>query len=573
MARELRSVGADVLLAPTMNVLRHPRWGRAQETYGEDVAHLGAMAAAFIEGVQSEQVIATAKHYAANSIEDTRFDVDVTLDERTLREIYLPHFRRAVMEAGVGAVMSAYNSVNGHHCDVNRHLLTEILVDEWQFQGFVMSDWIFGTHGDIEPVRAGLHVEMPAGTEFATLAEKVESGQLELAAIDNAVRRVIRAQLCFGLDTNPPVPDAAQRNTLEHRILAYESATRGLVLLQNDGVLPLDRAGLGSIAVVGPLADVENLGDRGSSDVLVDDVVTALEGLRDRAGPIAITHVAATELGPVDEAAIAAADAVVVVVGLTSEEEGEGLIAAGDRESLALPADQIALLHAVAALGRPTIVVLEAGAAILVDEWLADADALLMAWYPGVEGGHAIADVLFGDVEPSGRLPISFPHAEADLPPFDNVSTSVTYGYLHGYRHLEANATPAAFAFGHGLSYTTFELADLVLDDAELGADDTIGASVDVTNTGTRTGIETVQLYVGMPGSTVERAPKDLRAFAQVQLEPGARATVRLAVPVRDLAWWDTATGTWQVEPGEVVVQVGRSSADPGLQAAATIEP
>ncbi len=571
IAAEIRAAGADTVLAPTINILRHPRWGRAQETYGEDVVHLGAMGVAFIEGVQSQGVIATAKHFALNSIEDTRFDVDVTADERTLREIYLPHFERAVVDAHVGAVMSAYNSVNGFYCDVNAHLLTDILADDWQFRGFVMSDWIYGTHGAAEPVLAGLDVEMPSAIEFAALDDAVANGDVPESEIDASVRRILRAQFCFGLDTNPPVFDTAQLDTPEHRAVALEAARRGIVLLKNDGALPLDRAAIAEIVVMGPLADVENIGDHGSSDVAVAEVITALEGFQGAAGDVVVTHVEDTTLTPEGEAAIMAADAVVIVVGLTAEEEGESLIAAGDRDTLALPPGQGELVSAVAALDRPTIVVLEGGASILVSEWIDDADALLMAWYPGVEGGNAIAEVAFGDVEPSGRLPITFPVAEADLPEFDNVSLEVTYGLLHGYRWLEAEGTAPAFAFGHGLSYTTFTMEDLVLESRALAADGTLVASVDVTNTGARTGRETVQLYVSKPDSDFERAPKDLRAFAQVELEPDESSTVVLEVPVQDLAVWDVAMDAWRVEPGAYEVRVGTSSASAPLVASVEI--
>jgi beta-glucosidase len=251
IARETRSYGADVVLAPTLNILRHPRWGRAQETYGEDTVHLGAMGVGFIEGAQSERVIATAKHYAANSIEDTRFVVDVTLDERSLREIYLPHFRRAVVDANVGAVMTAYNLVDGLHCDVNPQLLRDILGDDWRFQGFVMSDWVQGTHGDVEAVRAGLDVEMPTGAHFAGLASAVAEGELDESELDESLRGIMRAQLCFALDTDPAVPDPSQRETVEHLALAERVAERGIVLLRNEGVLPLDRAMLGEIVVAG----------------------------------------------------------------------------------------------------------------------------------------------------------------------------------------------------------------------------------------------------------------------------------------------------------------------------------
>jgi len=573
MAREIRSVGADVLLAPTINLLRHPRWGRAQETYGEDTEHVGAMAVAFIEGVQSQDVIATAKHFAANSIEDTRFDVDVTLDERTLHEVYLPHFRRAVQDANVASVMSAYNLVNDEHCDVNTTLLRDILGAQWGFVGFVMSDWVQGTHGSTTSLRAGLDIEMPSGAYFHRLVDEVSDGDIDEAELDESLRGVLRAKLCYGLDTDPPQADPDARETDEHLALAEEVARRGLVLVRNQpgrsrglGLLPLDRAMLGEIVVMGPLADVENIGDDGSSAVDAADVVTALEGLVDRAGAVTITHLPSTSPTLQDEAAIMAADVVVLVVGLGQDDEGEGLIAGGDRESLALPAEQLALVHDVAALGTPTIVVLEGGGPILVSEWIEEVDAVVIAWYPGLRGGNAIADVLFGDAEPSGRLPASVPVAEADLPEFDNVSLEVTYGYLHGYRHLAANDTDAALPFGFGLSYS--EVTYDAIEVQEVGAGQPYLVRVDVTNIGTRPVRETVQVYVGAPMSSVMRAPRDLRGFAQIDLEPGASGTVEIEIDTDDLRLWNADDDRW--DPPEATtyrVQAGPSSATLPLEA------
>ncbi|MCA9605534.1 MAG: glycoside hydrolase family 3 C-terminal domain-containing protein [Myxococcales bacterium] len=563
MAREIRSVGADVLLAPTINVLRHPRWGRAQETYSEDVHHLGAMGVAFIRGVQSEHVLASVKHYAANSIEDTRHMVDVQMDERTLREIYLPHFRRAVQDARVGSVMSAYNRLNGPYCDLSSHLLTDILRDEWGFAGFVESDWILGTHGSVDSIRAGLDIEMPAGVEFRFLRRQVVAGEIDEREIDVSVRRILRAQFCFGLDTRArTLDDPSARETPEHLALAREVATRGIVLLRNEGpILPL--APTASVVVLGRNADVENIGDEGSSEVTSTDVITALEGISAQAA--SVIHVAAPTLSPTDEDAVRAADAVIVVTGLQSSDEGEGDIGAGDRDDLMLPATEIALVQAVSALNPNVVVVLEGGAAILVEGWGDRVAAILHAFYPGSQGGNAIADVLFGVEAPSGRLPFSVPVAEADLPPFDHTSDAVTYGYFHGYRHLEREGTAARYPFGFGLTYTTFAYDAITLAASTVAPDGELVATVEVTNPGSVTARETVQLYVAAIGSRVERAPQDLRAFAQVEIAPGATETVELRVPAADLAFWDEAARAWEVEAIEYEARVGPSSADTPL--------
>ncbi len=574
MGRELASAGADVLLAPTVNILRHPRWGRAQETYGEDTFHIGSMAVGFIEGVQSEGVLASVKHFAANSIEDTRHEVNVEIDERSLREIYLPHFRRAVQDARAGSVMSAYNQVNGQYCDLNHHLLTDILKGEWEFAGLVESDWILGTHGDSESVLAGLDIEMPTDLEFSRLGGALARGEITEADLDGSVRRILRAQLCFSLD-GQGADDPSARETPEHLALAREVAERGIVLLEDrpaagetTPVLPLDAASLHEIVVLGRAADVENIGDRGSSSVTPSDVVTALEGIQARAGSATtITHLAGDTLSADDEAAVARADAAVIVTGLLADDEGEAEIGAGDRASLELAPSEVALVRAVAALNPRVIVVLEGGAAITVSDWVEDIEALLFAFYPGERGGEAIAAILFGDVNPSGRLPFSVPVREADLPTFDNTSATVTYGYFHGYRHLEHEGITPAYPFGFGRSYTSFDLDNLALSTDTLANDGTLTVTVDVTNTGAMRGIETVQVYIAVPSSRVERAPKDLRGFVQVALAPAETQTVSIDIAARDLAFYDVDAAGWEVEPTDYTVLVGTSAADTPLTA------
>ncbi len=565
---ETRAVGASVLLAPVTTVVRHPRWGRSQETYGEDPLLVGRMGVGFIHGAQ-QHVVASAKHYALNSIEDTRFDVNVTVDERTLREIYLPHFRMAVQEGQTGSVMSAYNKVNGLYCAENPPLLSDILKDEWGFEGFVESDWILGTRSTVASALAGLDIEMPIPQFYGPpLVAAVGDGDVPEATIDEAARRIVRTKLCFRLDTDPPVENPALIETQEHTDLALEAAHKAIVLLKNAGAtLPLDAMALGSIAVVGPLADLENLGDSGSSDVEPSYAVTALEGIDDRAGAVPVAHVPGPTLSPAEEATIAAADAAIVVVGLTSADEGESLVGAGDRDTMDLSPAQEQLIADVAALNGATIVVLEGGSAITVESWIDDVEALLMAWYPGMEGGNAIADVIFGNVNPSGKLPLTFPHLEADLPPFDNVSLEVTYDYYHGYRLLDRDAVDPRFPFGYGLSYTTYGYANLVVEDATLDADDTLRVSVDVTNTGAVAGDEIVQLYVSYVGSSVDRPVRDLKAFARVPLAPSETKTVELSVAVADLAFYNVSASAWEIEPISYVAHVGRSSRDLPLSA------
>ncbi len=570
---EVATKGGNVLLAPTINILRHPRWGRAQETYGEDPLHMGDMGVAFIRGAQ-QHVVASAKHYAVNSIEDTRFTVDVSIDQRTLREIYLPHFRRAVQEANVGSVMSAYNLVNGLYCAENGPLLRDILEDEWGFLGFVESDWVFGTRSTVGSAIAGLDIEMPGPNFYgAPLVAAVQNGDVSEDTIDDAVRSILRVAFCFGLDREASAPDLDIVAGPAHGGLALEVARQGIVLLENRGdALPLRRDAIESVAVVGALADLPNIGDTGSSNVNPPYVVTPLQGILDHAGSVTVHSFANDTLTAEDEGAVAGSDAAIVVVGLTADDEGENLVGAGDRTTMSLSDEHRQLVARVASLNPRTIVVLEGGSAITMQGWHEEVAAILMAWYPGQEGGNAIAEVLFGDVNPAGRLPITFARAESDYPDFVNDSNAVTYDYYHGYRYLDRAGTEPLYPFGYGLSYTTFEYGGLELSKATLSADDTLRVGVDVTNTGSVAGVDIVQLYVGYDASGVERAPRDLKAFARVALEPGQTETVTLPLRARDLAYYDADTAAWVVEPASYSVEVGRSVRDLPLIAGFEIE-
>ncbi len=553
IAAEVQTAGANMLLAPTVNVLRHPRWGRAQETYGEDPFHLGELGVAFVQGAQT-RVMAQVKHFAVNSIEDTRFDVDVSIDDAALHEVYLPHFRRIVDEGGVSAVMAAYNTVNGARASESEALLTEILRHQWGYPGITVSDWLFATETTEGAALAGLDIEMPYGKVYGdALIEAVADGRVPESAVTDAAHRVLRTKRCFGLTELGATP-SGERLTDAHLDLAQEVAERSLVLLENRGALPL--APGASLVVTGRLADVENIGDTGSSDVDAPDVVTIAEGLVDEADGRAVTAIPPDELA--DRAAeLTAADAVIVVVGLTSEDEGEGLVAAGDRESLDLRAEDVAAIAAAAAASDRVVVVLYGGAAIAMP-WLADVEAVVMAWYPGARGGTAVARALYGEVNPSGRLPQTFPVADADLPLFDNVSLDVSYDAFHGYRHLDRTGVAALFPFGHGLSYTSFDVGAPELDADEVALDGAIRVTVEVQNTGAVDGIETVQLYVGPVDEDPTRPARALQAFAQVALAAGERAPVTLEVPASALRVFEA--GAWVDRPGSYRLEVARSA-------------
>ena len=601
IGKELRALGGNFFGGVCINLLRHPAWGRAQETYGEDPRHLGALGAALARGVQ-RHVMACVKHYALNSMENARFKVDVELDERALHEIYLPHFKE-VVEAGVASVMSAYNSVNGEWAGQNRTLLTTILKEEWGFAGFVITDFIFGMRDVLKTALSGQDIEMPFAMHLHRgLKALVENGQVSLARIDDAALRILRQQVRFASGRDPRQYGREIVGCAAHRALAREAAQKSIVLLRNeDGILPLNPS-IAKIALIGRLAAVPNTGDGGSSNTKPDHVVTPLEGLRAALGDDKVVHDEGSDPARAAQAA-AAAEIAIVVAGYTHEDEGEyippdmipmfapsfpppkpeeaaiakkilpghgqqegSFSPGGDRERLTLHPRDEALIQAVAAANPRTIVVLMIGSAVISEAWREKVKGIVVLWYPGMEGGHALADMLLGRVNPGGRLPCTFPRRAEDLPFFDRSATKITYDLWHGYRKLARDGAKAAFPFGFGLSYTTWRLTNLRLARTALGAGDTLQATVDVTNTGRVAGDEVVQLYVSAKGSKVERAPRELKAFARVSVAPGETHSVTLEVPIASLAY--RAAAGWVVEPTGYEAILARHAEEAGLVAA-----
>jgi beta-glucosidase len=567
VGKEIRAQGGNLWGGVCVNVLRHPSWGRAQETLGEDPYLLGELSVAETEAVQAHNVMACAKHFALNSIEETRTTVDVRVDERTLREVYLPQFRR-LAAADVASFMSAYNRVNGDYCGESRHLLREILKGEWGYRGFVMSDFFAGVHDGVKAAKAGLDLEMPWTVAYGRkLIAAVEKGEVPVALVDEAVLRLVRRKIEYASRPDPVAYSPALVRAPEHVALAREVAEKGIVLLKNEGgLLPLDERALRSVAVVGRLADAPNLGDHGSSRVYPPDTVTVVEGLREALGATSVIYEPGADVLKARAVARAAA-AVVVVVGFDYSDEGEYVPQkpdesewGGDREDLALKRADRELILAVAEENPRTVVVLIGGAAITVEEWQDKAAAILMAFYPGEQGGAAIARLLLGRANPGAKLPFTVPKDAAQLPPFDDKSASVEYGYYHGYTLADKKGWEPRYPFGYGLSYTTWSYTNLALDASVAEEDATVTASVDVTNTGSRAGDEIVQLYVGFPGSKVDRPVKLLRGFERVSLEPGETKRVSLPVRVKDLAYYDAGAKAWTVERLEYPVLVGGSS-------------
>ena len=564
MGIEIRAQGCDLSGAVCVNLLRHPAWGRAQETYGEDQHHLGAMGAALGTGIQTHNVAATVKHYALNSLENTRFTVDVRIDERTLHEVYLPHFR-AILDAGVMTVMSAYNKANGEYCGENTHLLTDILRGEWGFDGFVHSDWVKGVY-TVDGATAGLDVENPEPLVWGDkLVAAVEAGRVTTATIDTACRRILRVWYRIKSARDPQSYDETMVASAAHRALALEAAEKSAVLLKNDGVLPFDATKVHRLAVIGPLATLENTGDNGSSRVQPSYIITPWQGLSD----YLTTHGGEV----VDE--MSQADDIVVVVGYTAKEEGEfipGDIAlgqessgasvpgsiGGDRAGLDLPDDQIALIDAAIGTGKPVVVVIVAGSAVMVEGWHDSAGAILQTFYAGMEGGRALAHLLFGAVPPSGRLPFTVARDTAHYPFFDRAAESIEYGYWHGYAKFVHEELEPRYPFGHGLSYTSFAASDLSVT---LRGNAVVVETI-VTNTGSTAADDVVQCYIGYPGTIAPRAAFNLAAFTRVTLAPGEAQRVSLTIPLDSLRYRDTASHGWTLEPGDYRFMIARAATD-----------
>ncbi len=722
IAHELRAKGIDMILGPCVNIHRFPLGGRNFESFSEDPFHAARMAVACIKGVQAENKGACVKHFAANNQETDRTTVSADVDERTLREIYLPAFKAAVQEADVLSVMGAYNKVNGAYCCENRHLLTDILKNEWGFKGFVVSDWC-GAKSTVPSANNGLDLEMPRheNNYFGEpLRKAVEKGEVSVKTIDDKVRRLLRALFLMGLFDDDRAPSAGPACTLDNEMLAREVAREAIVLLKNENeLLPLNRDTIKSIAVIGPSATDKTSCGGGSSDVYCPYEVTPMDGMiRACGGSIKLRYALGCDFpsrglpaipskyltppggrkdqhglrgeyfnnssfagepvltrvdGQVDfdwhgdspqpgvvssdvffvrwmgkltapksgeytlclasddgsrlfldgdlcvdnwgehpymekkstvklvagreydirleyfekdggavvrlqwrvpgesalpgiaEAAKIArnSDVAVVFAGVSHRFESEGQ----DRTDMALPGHQAALINAVAKANSNTVVVLINGTPVEMASWIDNVPAALEAWYPGQEGGNAIADVLFGNVSPSGKLPVTFPKRLEDAPAYGNFPGSnnvvrFAEGIFVGYRYYDKNEVQPQFPFGHGLSYTTFKYSNLVIRPAKLQAGDKLKVSVDVENTGQRKGKEVVQLYVSDVKSSLERPTKELKAFRKIELLPGEKKAVTFTLSEKDLAFYDPKEKRWRAEPGAFEALVGSSSRD-----------
>ncbi|HUJ31242.1 MAG TPA: glycoside hydrolase family 3 C-terminal domain-containing protein [Candidatus Acidoferrum sp.] len=710
MGRDARARGVNIVLAPGLNIYRAPMNGRNFEYFGEDPYLASRMAVGVVEGMQSEDVIATVKHFVANNMEYGRNDHSSDVDERTLREIYLPAFEAAVREAHVGAVMDAYNLVNGEHMTQNAHLNKEILKGEWGFDGILMSDW-GATHDGVAAANGGLDLEMPSAVYMTpeTLLPAIKEGRVSVATIDDKVRRILRMGIRFGFfghdQTDPDIPLYNQQG----RELVREEARDGMVLLKNKGgLLPLDKTKLKTIAVIGPDAYPAVIGGGGSSLTQPFNQVSYLEGISNYLGPrvkvlsavdsvpaadvadktefrtssdgpiglegeyfdnrdlegapavkrvdpridfewgdgsyapghavdnfsarwtgyyiakmtgdytfyvsaddgvrlyleneriindwtahsetvdVATRHLeagkpyavkleyfegggeATARFGVINTAEVlgretkplaARVDAVILCVGFDPSTESEGF----DR-TFHLPNGQDELIRQIASVNKNVIVVLTAGGNVDMTGWLDRVPALLDAWYPGQEGGTALAQILFGDYSPSGKLPASFERRWEDDPAFHSYypqsdkRVAYTEGIFLGYRYYEKSTTKPLFPFGFGLSYTRFQYANLNVSRRQSDDPDSVAVSFDVKNIGTRAGAEVAELYVGDSHSSVPRPVKELKGFAKVFLQPGEMKRVNLMLNRRSFSYYDVKNKQWTAEPGEFSILVGSSS-------------
>jgi beta-glucosidase len=600
IGEEARKRGKDIMLGPGVNIQRTPLNGRTSEYLGEDPFLASRMVVNYVQAVQSHGVASCVKHFAANNQETQRGSIDVEMDERTLREIYLPAFRAAVQEGGAWAVMGAYNRFRGQHCCQNDYLINHVLKGEWGFKGLVMSDW-GGTHDTREAALSGLDLEMgtevgiregarqgasaagppgPSPYERCYLAgafrDGLKRGEFPMAVLDDKVRRNLRVMLATHVFDGR---DEGSLNTAAHQDAARRVAEEGIVLLKNDGrALPLIAERLNAIAVIGENAVRLHAHGGDSARIKALYEVNPLEGILRRVG--ARTNVTyspgyrrdgAPDLVDKAVAAARAADVAIVVGGLIHERpfDCEG----ADRKDLGLPWGQDELIRQVAAANPHTVVVIISGSPVDMGGWLGQVPAVVQAWYGGTEGGNALANVLFGEVNPSGKLPCTYPRRIEDTPayamneyPGRNGTEHYSEGLLIGYRWFDAKGIEPLFPFGYGLSYTKFEYSGLHLVAGSGPDGPVVTVEFEIANTGDRAGAEVAQLYVHQAKPSLPRPPKELKGFRKIALNPGERKIVSIPLDRRAFAFYDPARAGWVAEADEFVLQVGSSSRDIRLE-------
>jgi beta-glucosidase len=565
LAEECIALNVDVLLGPGVNMKRSPLGGRNFEYLSEDPYLAGEMATSLIDGIQGKGVGTSIKHFAVNNQESQRYSISAEVDERTLNEIYLPAFETAVEKTQPWTVMCAYNRLNGTYCSENYELLVDILKNKWGFEGLVVSDW--GAVRDrVAALRGGLDLDMPGPQENRVQAviEAVRSGELAEHILDEAVRRIL-----YIVFKAQETPKGGVFDVDVHHLLARKIAAEGMVLLKNDGILPLK--GQQHIAVIGRAAKEAHFQGGGSSHINPTEVAIPFKELQDQAGEAELSY---AEGYPADETfrqdlidqavgLAQSADVALLYVALPSFKESEGY----DRAHLDLTEQQIALIRAVAKVQPNTAVILNNGAPVAMSAWIDDVAAVLEAWMMGQAGGGAIADILFGKVNPSGKVAETFPIKSADTPTHINWpggAGAVRYGegIFIGYRYYDAKEMQVLFPFGYGLSYTNFSYGNPTVSATTFRDVDGLTVTVDVTNTGNVTGKEIVQLYVHDHKSGLVRPEKELKGFSKVELQPGETKTLSFELDFRAFAYYHPKYQQWITEDGEFDILIGASSAD-----------
>lgn len=563
-AKEASALDANLFAGVCINLLRNPMWGRAQETYGEDPYLLGRMGAALTKAMQDNGIIACPKHYALNSIEDLRFSVNAIADERTLHEVYLPHFKKCI-DAGAMSIMGAYNRVNGTYACENKELLTDILRNKWGFDGFALSDFFYGIYDSARSLKSGMDMEMPYLFRYATLALRLKKGDISEDNINTSALRVLKA-----LISTLPKYEKQDKSVIlsqKHIALAREAATKGIVLLKNDGrVLPIPENK--KIAVVGRYANKRNTGDHGSSNVFSPYAVTPYEGICNRFGKENVSLYNGPSVKEAMKASVNC-DYILLCVGSDWLQEGEFLVnlgnvkkkpkgSGGDRADLRIPEEDVRLIRGLSHLGKKLIVNIMGGSAYIIKDWIDCTDSVIMSFYSGLEGGNAIADILSGDVTPAGKLPFTVANKAEDYPPFLHLGAKnkdIEYGYYHGYTLFDKKGIDAHFPFGYGLSYTEFELTE-----PEVTKNKTdISVSVKVANKGDFDGDEVVQIYIGSDNKDIDRPVKLLKGFKRVSVKAGAIADVTVSVDIDDIKFYCSENGQWVLDES-YTVYVGTDS-------------
>ena len=524
--------------------------------------------------MQENGIIACPKHYALNSIEDLRFSVNAKADERTLHEVYLPHFKKCI-DAGAMTIMGAYNKVNGTYCCENKVLLTDILRNKWGFEGFTLSDFFYGIYDAARSVKAGMDMEMPYYFRYAFLKSKLKKGEITVDDINLSVKRILKALI----KTLPNHKQYSKDVILsdEHTKLSRLTAGKGTVLLKNENkILPITDNK--KIAVVGRYANKVNVGDHGSSNVYSPYSITAYEGIKNRFGENYVTLYNGCDTEKAKEA-VKNCEYIVACVGSDWLQEGEFLVnlgkvkkkpkgSGGDRESLRIPAEDVELIKAMSETGKKLIVNIMGGSAYVINEWTDCADAILFSFYSGLEGGNALADIISGDVNPGGKLPFTIANNENDYPPFLHISDEereIEYGYYHGYTLFDKKNIEPQFPFGFGLSYTTFETEAFSVQ----LSDEKILVSGKVKNTGNSDGDEVIQVYVSSDNTNEDRPVKLLKGFKRVSIKSEDTAQVNIEIDLDDIMFYNPENGSWELDKSYTIL-AGNSSNN--LQAVGKIE-